>query len=119
MSSASKRKGTNFEREVITYLRQHGYPYADRPVAGASEDVGDIIGTPGVVWECKNQKIMQLALWVDELEVEIAHNLARYQVESPVTGAVIHKRRGKSSAGDYYATLPLYRYVQLLKEAGY
>lgn len=119
MSSASKAKGTAFEREVIIYLRQHGFPYADRPVAGATEDVGDVIGTPGVVWECKNQKVTQLALWVDELEVEIANSLNRYQVQTPVTGAVIHKRRGKTSAGDYYATLPLYRYVQLLKEAGY
>lgn len=122
MSSASKRKGSAFENEIVQYIRDHGFPYAERGVAGAADDIGDIIGTPGVVWECKNQKTMTLAAWVDELIVELGNQRARY-VRSPalpaVVGAVIHKRRGTTSPSEYYATLPLSMYVYLLKEAGY
>ena len=120
MTTPQKAKGSAFEREIVTYLRAHGFPYAERGVAGATEDIGDIIGTPGIVWECKNQKRMVLAGWVDELLVEIANQLTRYKNGGPlVLGAVIHKRKGKSSAGDYYATMPLHIYVDLLKTAGY
>jgi Holliday junction resolvase len=118
MTSASKAKGSSFEREVVTYLREHGFPYAERGVAGATDDIGDIIGTPGVVWECKNQKRMDLAGWVDELNVEIANQLARYG-QSSLAGAVIHKRRGTTDPGNYYATLPLSLFVKLLKETDY
>ena len=119
MTSASKAKGSSFEREVVLYLRNHGFPYAERGVAGATEDIGDIIGTPGVIWECKNQKVMNLAGWVDELVIEVANYRNRYNFQEPDTGAVIHKRRGKTTVGEYYATMPVEMFVSLLKEAGY
>jgi hypothetical protein len=120
MTSSQKAKGSSFEREIVQYLRANGFPYAERGVAGATEDIGDIIGTPGIVWECKNQKEMRLAAWVDELNTEISNQVQRYKNAGPfVTGAVIHKRRGISDAARYYATLPLHLYVHLLKEAGY
>lgn len=120
MTTPQKTKGSSFEREIVTYLRENGFPYAERGVAGATDDIGDIIGTPGVVWECKNHKRMDLAGWVDELAVEIGNQKTRYSNGGPViTGAVIHKRRGTTSAANYYATLPLHKYVELLKEAGY
>lgn len=120
MTTPQKAKGSSFEREIVTYLRENGFPFAERGVAGATDDIGDIIGTPGLVWECKNQKAMSLAGWVDELLVEIGNQLTRYKNGGPrILGAVIHKRRGKSSAGEYYATMPLHLYVDLCKEAGY
>lgn len=120
MTTRQKAKGSSFEREVVGYLREHGFPYAERGVAGATEDIGDIIGTPGVVWECKNQKRMDLAGWVDELKVEISNQRTRYSKAGPLlTGAVIHKRRGITDVGEYYATLPVSLLVTILKEAGY
>jgi hypothetical protein len=112
VSSPSKRKGSAFELEIVKYLNDAGWPYAERRLAGDQYDKGDITGTPAVVWECKNQKTFKLAEWVDELTVEMR------TAKAPV-GAVIHKRRGTTSAADYYATLPLSVYCQLLKEAGY
>lgn len=120
MTSASKAKGSSFEREVVMYLRDNGFPFAERALAGATDDIGDIIGTPNCVWECKNHKRMDLAGWMNELDIEIANQVNRYKTNGPaVVGAVVHKKRGTTSAGQYYATMPLSQYVYLLKGAGY
>lgn len=111
MTSKSKAKGSAFEREVVEYLRST-WPAAERTRAGWSDDRGDIHGIVGTCWECKNQKSMNLAGWVDELVVEMGNAKAD-------VGAVVHKRRGVTNPGEYYATLPLSVYVHLLREAGY
>jgi hypothetical protein len=110
--SASKNKGSAFEREIVQYLREHGWAGAERTRAGWVDDRGDIDGVVGVTFECKNQKVLALASWVDELVVEMQHG-------NNNVGAVVHKRRGVTNPSDYYATLPLSVFVHLLKEAGF
>jgi Holliday junction resolvase len=116
MSSASKRKGSSFEREIVQALIDFpfkgGWPYAERRIAGAQQDKGDIQGVPAVCFEIKNQKTLKLAEWVDELTIEMKHAKAD-------VGMVVHKRRGTTNAMDYYATMPLGIALRLLKEAGY
>lgn len=112
MTSRSKIKGSAFEREIVLYLREQGWEGAERTRAGWQDDRGDIDGVPGVTFECKNQKVLALAQWVDELVVEMQHG-------NNSVGAVVHKRRGVTDSGNYYATLPLSVFVRLLKEAGY
>lgn len=112
MSSRSKQKGSAFEREIVAYLNENGFIHAERRLAGDQFDKGDITGTPGLVWECKNQKRMDLAGWVDEALVERDNAKAAY-------GAVIHKRRGTTNCGDYYVTVTLRQWIDLLKEAGW
>ena len=46
MSSASKAKGSQAERDVVKYLKEW-FPYVDRRLAGATLDKGDISGIPG------------------------------------------------------------------------
>jgi len=46
MATRQKAKGSSFEREIVYWLRDNGFPYAERGVAGATADIGDIIGTP-------------------------------------------------------------------------
>lgn len=110
MSSASKRKGSQAERDVVAWLKANGYPYADRRVAGATLDKGDISGVLGVTIEIKNHAKMDLAGWVAELEIEMANDNAW-------TGAVIHKRKGKGDVGEWYATLPAKVWLELLRKA--
>ena len=112
MSTPSKNKGSGFEREIVQYLREQGWTGAERTRAGWQDDRGDIDGVIGVTLECKNQKAMTLAGWIDELIVEMAN-------ANNTMGAVVHKRKGVTDAGNYYASLPLKTFVQLLKEAGY
>lgn len=112
MTSASKSKGSGAERDVVSYLREHGFPHAERRLAGHSQDRGDIAGMPGVVVEVKNHVQMNLAGWVDEAVLEQANDGADY-------GLVWHKRRGHTDAGQWYATLPAAQLVRLLRAAGY
>jgi hypothetical protein len=109
MSSAAKRKGSQAERAVVAYLKENGYPYADRRVAGATLDKGDISGVLGVTIEIKNHARLDLAGWLAELEVEMKNDNAW-------TGVVIHKRKGKGDVGEWYATLPVKVWLALLRK---
>jgi len=55
---------------------------------------------------------MELAQWIEELIVEIANAKA-------LTGVVIHKRKGKGNAKDWYATMPVQAWVDLIQMAGF
>lgn len=112
MSSPSKAKGYAYEKRLVDYLRTQGAPHAERIPAGATADRGDITGTPGVVWECKDQSRDGLPAWVDECETEMGHARA-------IIGAVIHHRRGNGHIGGDFATMRLDTYLRLLRLAGY
>ena len=112
MPSKGKAKGSAGERSVVKAFREAGWVGAERTRAGWQDDRGDIDGVLGVTLEVKNQKRMDLAQWVDELIVEMRNG------DNDV-GAVVHKRVGKTDAADWYASMPLYVYMHLLKQAGY
>jgi hypothetical protein len=109
MTSASKAKGSQAERDVVNWLKQW-FPYADRRLAGATLDKGDISGIPGVTIEIKNHAKMDLAGWLEELSTEMGNDNAW-------TGVVVHKRRGRRSPGEWYATMPAQVWVDLLRRA--
>jgi Holliday junction resolvase len=112
MTTAAKRKGSKAELDLVKYLKENGWKYADRRLAGSSLDKGDISGVNGVVFEVKNQAKMDLAGWTGELVDEIRNASAE-------VGAVVHKRRGKADVGDWYATMPVYVFTMLLKRGGF
>lgn len=112
MTTPSKRKGSSAERDVAKYLNENGYIYAERRLAGDTHDKGDIAGVNGVCFEIKNQQRMDLAGWIAELLVEMEN-------AKSTTGVVVHKRKGKSDVGQWYATMPFSVWLDLLKKAGY
>ncbi len=107
---AAKAKGAGAERDFRDWVRENGFPYADRRLAGATLDKGDISGIPGVTIEIKNHAKMDLAGWVEELITEMNNDKAW-------TGAVVHKRKGKGNPADWYATMPVSVWIELLKKA--
>lgn len=110
--SKSKQKGTAAETAVVKYLRENGFPYAERRALTGNYDKGDITGCGPIVFEVKNHKAMDLAGWIAELRAEIANAEA-------MTGTVVAKKRGTTFPGDWYAIMPFGLLVELLKEAGY
>ena len=48
---AAKAKGSGAERDCVVTLKDEGFIYADRRLAGATLDKGDISGIPGVTIE--------------------------------------------------------------------
>lgn len=107
--SASKQRGTAAETAVVRYLQSNGFPYAERRALAGINDKGDVSGMPGCVLEVKNCKRTELAGWVDELDQEMK-NAGAY------IGAVVHKRRGTTDPGRWFATLPFSVLVDLLRE---
>lgn len=106
--SASKRKGTAAESAVVAWLREHGFPHAERRALAGNTDKGDVAGIPGVALEVKNVTKMALGEWVDEARKEGGNASARIW-------AVVHKRRGKGDAGDWYVTLDLRTFAELCR----
>jgi hypothetical protein len=86
MSNPNGRKGSAFETACIEYLREHGFPYAERRVSNGTRDRGDLGGVPGMVLEMKNHKTIDLAGFMDEVAIEKAN--AHAQI-----GAAVIKRR--------------------------
>ena len=110
--SRNKAKGTAFETLIVRYLQEHGFPHAERRALAGTNDLGDITGTLGVVWECKNHKTLSFSEWLVEAETERANANADL-------GVVIAKRRGKGDAAEQYAVMTVAALVELLKQAGY
>lgn len=110
--SKQRAKGTMFETLVANYLRENGFPYAERRALQGVQDKGDLTGMPGLVIECKNHKEMSFSEWLRETEQERLNADADY-------GVLVVKRRGVWDAGQSYAVMPLEAMARLLKQAGY
>ena len=107
-----KAKGTAAETAVVRWLRDNGFPYAERRALHGTADMGDITGCGPVVFEVKNHKTLDLAGWIKELETEMRNA----KVD---TGAVIAKKRGTTDPGEWYAVMPLRILVGLLIKVGF
>lgn len=72
----AKDKGTRGETGVVRYLRENGFPHAERSSLKGVADTGDITGTPGITWEvkcgeqAKYPSVLQVDRWMAELERE-------------------------------------------------
>lgn len=110
--SKSKQKGTAAETAVVNWLKDKGRKTVERRALNGVLDRGDISGIASVVIEVKNHAKMELSQWVSELETEIKNDNAD-------TGVVIHKKRGTTNVGEWYATMPASIWYEILKKAGY
>lgn len=110
--SKQKAKGTAAETAVVNWLKAQGRPHVERRSLNGVNDRGDIAGIPGVVLEVKNHQRMVLSEWLEELAIEMKNDKAQ-------TGIVIHKKKGTTDVGKWYATMPVQVWHSLLKEAGY
>jgi len=106
--SKSRRKGDNYERDVVTYLNSIGLPVRR---AKRGNDTGDILGTPRLVLECKDAVQFKLAAWVDQMQVEKLAGNATF-------GAVIAKRPRKRNVGEHYFVMTVEDGLLLLQQAG-
>lgn len=96
----AKAKGAKAENQVAEWLREHGYPDADRRIRNGRHDRGDIAGVPYMVVEVKNTASYagELAGWLAEAETERTNAGADL-------GLVWHKRKGTTDPGKWYVTM--------------
>ena len=106
--SASKRKGTAWERRVVDYLVEHGHPDAERRAQEGVNDRGDVAGIPGWTVECKNAKRVELAQWMKEaLGESLRAGTPRHVVVFP--------SRGRPTA-EAHCVVPLWLLAELMIE---
>lgn len=111
----SRNKGVRAERDVVAYLRAHGFGGVERAVrtgyqtaSRTSADPGDLTGIPGVVVSIKDAKTEYLDAWLRELD----------EMDGP-PGAVrvlIHKRPYKGDVGRWWCWLRLDQLDGLLSD---
>lgn len=104
--SKSRAVGTRFESEVRDYFNEGGFFCVERRALNGALDKGDLSGIPAWTLECKNERTITLAAYMQEVEVEKANARTPY-------GAAIVKRRNKGVA-DAYVVMPLYQFKVLL-----
>lgn len=104
---AAKRKGSQYETDVVRRVRELGLPAERLRLAGANDE-GDVAVTDvGVVYifECKAEQKMDLSGYVREAQVE-AGNYAKARGLDPDTvyGVAVVKRRNRPIGESYVIT---------------
>jgi Holliday junction resolvase len=102
--SKARAKGTKFETDIVNFLKENGYPDAER-WGSSNMDLGDIRGVP-MVLEAKDHKSMTLAEWCKQAAVSA--------VKANKLWAVIHKRARKGTR-EAYVTMSLEQFVVLMR----
>ena len=107
IARASNRRGKEAEQAVARWLREHGWPDAQRTVrtgwrAGdhQSRDRGDIDGTPRLAWQVKTSAS-------DFTDTGVRNVLAATTEQAVAAGAdygiAVERRVGKTSPGRWHA----------------
>jgi hypothetical protein len=96
--STARRKGSQTEALLVSFLRANGYPHAERRHLNGSHDLGDVVGIPGVCLEVKSGARLDLSGWLAELEVEQEHADAHI-------GAVVVRPKGRPDPADWFAVI--------------
>lgn len=108
----SRTKGTAAETAVVGYLNTHGFEHAERRALHGATDKGDIAGIPGVVLEVKACREMTLGPWLKEAHAEAVNARA-------AVAAVVHKRRGTTDPGEWFVTMDLRTFCQIVADDEY
>lgn len=109
MVNRPRVKGTTWESAIVAFLRDNGFPNAERRALNGSQDKGDItgLGLP-VVNEAKNTKAFTPSTFLDEVHAEMTNADAQY-------GVAWVKRRGKTSPGDAYVLMDGWQWLAIMK----
>ena len=110
-AAASRRKGRTAEQHLCNWLRDNGFPGAERAVrtgfrvtGRAGADPGDVTGTPGIVWSVKDVAVERIDKWLAELDAMHGPGAIRL---------LVHKRTGKADPGRWWCWLRLSTLVWL------
>lgn len=127
MSTASERgrsnrnRGAVAERQLVGWLRDNGFPGAERAVrtayrtAGrALADPGDVTGTPGLVWQVK------YTLDFEEPAV-LVRNLAETEQQRATVdadfGILVQRRVGAKDPGRWWVWLKIADLYRIIRRA--
>jgi hypothetical protein len=108
MPRSHKQNGTEAETKVARHL-SWWWPGIKRLAPAGAADQGDLDGVPDLCIQVKAQHRLALAGWLDGATEQAARAGKPYAV-------VVHKRWGRGSPGQWYATLTLDDFAQAYSE---
>ena len=111
----SDPRGRALQNALANYLTQW-WPHAES--AGAGRQGSDVLGTPGVVWECKTARRFKEGFRPLEWVAQSKRHAADNWEDLPVT-VYFPSGVGIAKTEHALAIVPLHVLMQLLKEAGY
>jgi hypothetical protein len=114
------RRGSETEQLVTQFLNEHGWPNAE-PV-GAGRSGPDITGTPGLGFEVKARRQLDLNGWLRQASAGAARPRPGGGAELDFTlPLVVHRPDGfgAASVASWPATFRLEHAVWLMRQAGY
>jgi hypothetical protein len=107
LGKAANAKGKDGELRVANFLRDNGWPQAQRRVktgwsvtGRASADLGDIDGTPKIAWQVKAGETRDTALVIARLLLEATEQAVAAGADF---GFAVVRRLGKADAGSWWA----------------
>lgn len=107
MTAYSRTKGNRAEVAVVHALERLGHPAATTRNARAGTQGGhDIVCDLPVDLEVKDQSRDALPGWLDQARLQASDGF----------GAVVHKRRGRSAAEDWFVTMAFADFVTLVDQ---
>lgn len=122
IGKANSRKGKTVERAVVTWLRDNGFPHAERAVrTGYSNgdaygaDPGDITGTPGLVWQVTDRADIEQDAVLRRRLVDAERQRAEASAEF---GFLVVKRRRCADPGRWWVFMDA-QYLHGLLHEGY
>ena len=110
--ATAKAKGRDTENRAVEWLRENGWPYAERRRLTGQDDQGDIAGMPGICVEVKSAAAWTPMRWLAELEVEVANAGAE-------VGFVLARPKGRPNPDDWAVITTPAQIVELLTAAGW
>lgn len=117
----SRARGNALQNALARYLARW-WEHAES--AGAGRNGTDVLGTPGVVWECKTasefKRDFRPAAWVAQSKTH-AGELAAVGFDSQQVPVVVYfpPGIGELNTANTLAIMPLHVLMRVLTEAGY
>jgi len=112
VGALSTNKGKVAERDLVKYLRTVGFPAAERAVRTGyrvaertAADPGDVTGTPGIIWSCKDVAVTKANKpsvfedWFAELDA--------MDGGPDAVRLLVHKRAGYADPGRWWCWMRL------------
>ena len=116
MSTANKRKGSQWETDLVKYFRAKGLK-ATRLARTGRNDEGDVeldTGQQVFVVEAKNAQRLDLAGWTKEANVEAANWDKHRDYGDPTAMPVVVVKRRNSGAAKAYVVMELENWLQII-----
>tara|TARA_R110000803_G_scaffold56935_4_gene114565 strand:- start:616 stop:1062 length:447 start_codon:yes stop_codon:yes gene_type:complete len=108
----AKAKGRATENQAVDWLRENGYPYAERRRLVGSEDQGDVTGMPGICVEVKSAAAWKPVQWLRETRVEMENSRS-------AVGFVMARPKGGTNVNDWVIMMHPDTLLSLLTDAGW